>query len=95
MVFLNILDSLGDQLPRDSRSVLVNKDAIVMWGNSPVLRMVILIWIVLLMISKETVKLNALSEVLNCLQTSDVLKEVEVSEDVDASSDKSMPVNAL
>ena len=66
-----------------------------MRGDSPVLRVVILIWIVLLVVSKETVELDALSEVLNRLQASDVLKEVEVSKHIDASSDESVPVNAL
>ena len=74
---------------------MVDKDAVVVWGDSPVLRVIVLIWIVLLVVSKETVKLNALSEVLNTLHTSNMLKEVEISENVDASSDESVPMDAL
>ena len=74
---------------------MINEYAIVVRGDSPVLRVIILVWIVLLVVSKETVKLDALSEILNRLQASDVLEEVEIAEDVDASSNESMPVNAL
>ena len=66
-----------------------------MWRNSPVLGMIILLWIILLVISEEPIELYALLEILNSLETSDVLKEIEISIDVDASSDKSMPVDAL
>ena len=76
-------------------SVLADEDAVVVWGDSPVLRVVVLIWVVLLVVSKETVKLDALPEVLNTLHASDVLEEVEISEHIDASSDESVPVDAL
>ena len=76
-------------------SILFNEDAVIVWGDSPVLRNVILIWEVFLVVIKETIKLYALLEVLNSLDTSNVLEEIEVAIAVDASSDKSMPVNAL
>ena len=66
-----------------------------MWGDSPVLRVVILVWIVFLVVSKETVELDTLLEILNGLHASDVLEEVEVSKNVDASSNESMPVDTL
>jgi hypothetical protein len=47
------------------------------------------------MVSEEGVKLNALLEILYCLCASDLLKEIKVTINVDASSDKSMPVNTL
>ena len=47
------------------------------------------------MVCEETIKLYALLEVLNSLDASNVLKKIEVAIAVDASSDKSMPVNAL
>ena len=50
-----------------AHSVLFNEDAIIMWADSPVFRMVVLIRIVFLVVAIA----------------------------VDASSDKSMPVNAL
>ena len=76
-------------------SILFNEDTVVVWGDSPVLRVVILIWEVFLVVSEETIKLYALLEVLNSLDASNVLEEIEVAIAVDASSDKSMPVNAL
>ena len=74
---------------------MFNEDAVVVWGDSPVLRMVILVWEVFLVVCEETIKLYALLEVLNSLDASNVLKKIEVAIAVDASSDKSMPVNAL
>ena len=76
-------------------SVLVDENAIVVWGDSPVLRVVILVWIVFLVVSKETVELDTLLKILNGLHASDVLEEVEVSKNVDASSNESMPVDTL
>ena len=76
-------------------SILFNEDTVVVWGDSPVLRMVILVWEVFLVVREETIKLYALLEVLNSLDASNVLKKIEVAIAVDASSDKSMPVNAL
>ena len=77
------------------RSVLLNEDAVVMWGDSPVLTVVVLVSIILLVVGEEPVKLNALLEVLDSFHASDVLEEIEVSMNVDASSDKSVPVNTL
>ena len=66
-----------------------------MWADSPVLTVVVLVSIVFLVVGEEPVELNALLEVLDSLHASDVLQEIEVSVNVDASSDKSVPVNAL
>ena len=78
-----------------SHSVLLDKDAVVMWRNSPVFIVVILIWIVFLVVGEESIELYALLEILNSLEASDVLEEIEVSVNVDASPDKSVPVDAL
>lgn len=76
-------------------SVLLDKDAVIMWRNSPVFRVVILVWIVFLVVGEESIELYALLEILNSLEASDVLEEIEVSVNVDASSDESVPVDAL
>ena len=78
-----------------SHSVLLDEDAVVMWRNSPVLGVVILIWIVFLVVGEESIELYALLEILNGLEASDVLQEIEVSVNVDAGSDESVPVDAL
>ena len=78
-----------------AHSVLFNEDAIIMWADSPVFRMVVLIRIVFLVVGEESIELYALFEVLDCLHASDVLEEIEVTMNINASSDKSMPVNAL
>ena len=74
---------------------MLDEDTVVVWADSPVLAVVVLISIILLVIGKEPIELHALLEVLDGLHASDVLEEVEVSVNVDASSDKSVPVNAL
>ena len=56
---------------------------------------VVLVGVVLLVVGKEIIELDALSEVLVCFHASDVLEHVEVSVHVDASSNQSMPVHAL
>ena len=56
---------------------------------------VVLVGVVLLVVGKEIIELDALSEVLVCLHASDVLEHVEVTVHVDARSNQSMPVNAL
>ena len=66
-----------------------------MWADSPVLTVVVLVSIILLVISEEAIELDALLEVLDSLHASDVLEEVEVPVNVDASSDKSVPVDTL
>ena len=76
-------------------SVLLDEDGVVVGADSPVLGVVVLISIILLVVSEETVELNALPEILDGLHASDVLEEIKVAVDVDASSDKSVPVNAL
>ena len=57
--------------------------------------MIVLVGVVFLVVSEEIVKLYALSEVLDTLETSNVLEEFEISIHVDASSDESVPVDAL
>ena len=47
------------------------------------------------MVSEEGVELNALLKVLYSFCASDLLKEIEVTIYINASSDKSVPVNAL
>ena len=76
-------------------SVLVNEDAVIVWGDSPVLRMIILVGEVLLVVREEGIELQALLEVLNCFQASDLLQEIKISIHVDACSDQSVPVDAL
>ena len=56
---------------------------------------VVLVGVVFLMVGKEIIELDALSEVLVCFHASDVLEHVEVSVHVDARSNQSMPVNTL
>ena len=57
--------------------------------------MVVLIWIVFLVVGKESIEVYTLFEVLNSLQASQVLQELEVSVNVQACSDNSVPVDAL
>ena len=73
----------------------INKDTVVVGGNSPVLTVVIFIWIVLLVVGEEIVEGKTLSEVLHGLKASDVVQHVEVAVGVDAASDKSVPMDAL
>ena len=47
------------------------------------------------MVREEVVQLEALSKVFSTLQASNVFQEVEVSVNIDAGTDQSMPVNAL
>ena len=82
-------------MPSIISSLLVDEHGIIVGRNSPVLRMVILVGIVLLVIGEEVVELEGLLEVLNGLQTSDVLEEVEVAVNIDTSSDESVPVDGL
>ena len=67
----------------------MDEDTVVVWADSPVLTVVVLVSIVFLVVGEEPVELNALLEVLDSLHASDVLQEIEVSMNVDASSDKS------
>ena len=66
-----------------------------MRGDSPVLAVVVFLWEIFLVVSEESVKLNALLEVLDSFHTSDLLQEIEVSVHVDAGTDESMPVDTL
>ena len=47
------------------------------------------------MVGEERVQLQALSEILDGFHASQVLEEIEVSVNVDASADKSVPVDTL
>ena len=66
-----------------------------MWGHSPILSGIVFVWIVLLVVGEEVVKLDALSEVLLRFEASDVLHHVKVAEDVHAGAHKPVPVDAL
>ncbi len=66
-----------------------------MRGDSPVLAVVVFLWEIFLVVSEEGVKLDALLEVLHGFHASDLLQEVEVTIYVDASTDQSVPVDAL
>ena len=74
---------------------MLDEDAIVVRADSPVLGVVILVWIVLLVVGEETIELDALLEVLDGLHASDVLQEIEVTVHINAGSDQSVPVHAL
>lgn len=66
-----------------------------MRGDSPVLAVVVFLWEIFLVVSEESVELDALLEVFDGFHASDLLQEVEVTIDVDASADQSVPVDAL
>lgn len=66
-----------------------------MRGNSPVLAVIVLLGEVFLVVSKESIELNALLEVLDSFHASDLLQEVEVTIYVNASTDQSVPVDTL
>ena len=66
-----------------------------MRGYSPVLAVVIFVWIVLLVVGEEGVELEALSKVFGGLHAADVVEHVEVAVGVHAASDQSVPVDTL
>ena len=47
------------------------------------------------MVGEEGVELDALLEILYCFNASNLLKEIEVTINVDASSDQSVPMHTL
>ena len=47
------------------------------------------------MVGEESIELNALLEILDGLEASNVFQEIEISVNINACSDKSMPMNAL
>ena len=67
-----------------SCSLSFNEDVIVVRGDSPVLAVVVFIGIVLLVVSKEGVELQALLKVLGGLKAANVLEHVEVTLSVGA-----------
>ena len=66
-----------------------------MRGDSPVLAVVVFLWEIFLVVSEESVELDALLEVFDGFHASDLLQEVEITVHVDASTDQSVPVDAL
>ena len=66
-----------------------------MWRHSPVLAVVIFVWIVLLVVGIESIKLEALLQVFGDLEAADVVEHFSISISVDAASEESMPVNTL
>jgi len=64
-------------------------------GHSPVLAVVVFLWEIFLVVSEECVELDALLEVLDGLQASDLLQEIEVSVNVDACAYEPVPVDTL
>jgi hypothetical protein len=66
-----------------------------MWANSPVFRVVVFVGIILLVVCEESIELDALFEVFDGFEASNVLEEIEISEYVDACSDESVPVDTL
>jgi len=62
---------------------------------SPVLAVVVFLWEIFLVVSEESVQLDALLEIFDGLHASDLLQEVEVTINVDACSDQSVPMDAL
>ena len=76
-------------------SVLLNEDGVIVRRDSPVLRVIVFIWVILLVISKESIELDALFEIFDSFKASDVFEVLEITEGVNAGSDESMPVDAL
>jgi hypothetical protein len=73
----------------------IYEDRVVVRGDSPVLAVVVLVGVVLLVVGKEGVQLEALLEVLHGFEATDVVEHVEVAVEVDAAADESVPVDAL
>ena len=72
-----------------------DKHVVVVWGYSPVLASIVLLWVVFLVVGEESVELVALLKVVDSLKTADVLHEIKISKSVDACTHKSVPVNTL
>ena len=88
--------NMGCVLFKDKASSLsIDEDVVVVGGDAPVLAVVILLRVVFLVVGEEGVQLDALLEVLDGLQTTDVFGEVEVTVGVDACADEAMPVDTL
>jgi hypothetical protein len=78
-----------------SRSFGIYEDVVVVGGHTPVFALVVLVGEVLLVVGEERVELDALLEVLDGFEATDVLEEVEVAVSVDAGADEAVPVDAL
>ena len=74
---------------------MVNINAVIVWRYSPVLIMVIFIGEVLLMVSEESIELDALFEVFNCFETSDMLQKFKVTIHIDTCTDQTVPMHTL
>ena len=66
-----------------------------MGRHSPVLAVIVLVRVVLLVVGKEGVELEALLEVLGGFEAADVLEHVEVAVGVCAGLNQTVPVHAL
>ena len=66
-----------------------------MRGHSPVLTVIVFLGVIFLVVGEEGIELDALLEILYCFHASDLLEKVEVAVNIDACSDKSMPMHAL
>jgi hypothetical protein len=76
-------------------SVSIHEDIVIVRGDSPVLAVIVFLWVIFLVVGEKCIELDALLEVLYGLHAPDLLEEVEVAVDVDAGPDKSVPVDAL
>lgn len=78
-----------------SSSLSIHEDVVVVGRHAPVFVLVVLVWEVLLVVGEERVELDALLEVLDSLETPDILEHVEVAKGIHASTDETVPVDAL
>ena len=78
-----------------SNSLLVNEDVVVVRGHSPVFVVIVLLRIVFLVLSEESIQRHTLLEVLCRLEALDVFQELEVSISINTGSNDSLPVDAL
>jgi hypothetical protein len=76
-------------------SISIYEDIVIVRRDSPVLAVIVFLWVIFLVVGEEGVELDALFEVLDGLHAADLLEEVEVAVDVDAGADQSVPVDAL
>ena len=78
-----------------SNSLLVNEDVVVVRGHPPVFVVIVLLRIVFLVLSEESIQRHTLLEVLCRLKALDVFQELEVSVSINTGSNDSLPVDAL
>ena len=75
--------------------MVVGEYVSVIWGCAPVLASVVLLWVVFLVVSEESIKADTLLEVRGNFAAANVLGELEVAEGVDTGLEESLPVDAL